>query len=284
MKSLFRGLTRSSVEAGAALPQVFQSFKDNGIKFLPGELVMFAGPPGAGKSALALNYLLGVEDDNLYISSDMAEHLLVWRLLSIKTGETEEQIDAGMKTTEGFDRYSKLLRSVDYMYTDYPARPDAETIASSIMQCMEVLGEPPPIVTLDNLMDVNTGNDNEWAAMRETAQVLKFIAKELDICVIALHHTQTGVSDLSRPVPMSHIMGKISELPATILTVAKRPGELLYAPVKNRHGKADASAKIVLSLDYDETTQRISDPTPKEVYQDYRHYGESYSDWRDRAD
>ena len=242
---------------------------------------MLAGPPGAGKSTLALNYVLRAEVDTLYISSDMPSNLVIKRLLAMKTEQPMDVIDEELKTDQGYAKYSKVIRSIDHLYMDYPARPDAESVAKSIMATMEILGIPPPCVVIDNLMNLHSGHDNEWAGMRELAQVLKFFAKELDIVVIALHHTQTGVSDLSRPVPYSHIMGKISELPATILTLA---GKMLYSPVKNRHGKADASAKIVLPLDYDQERQIITDQK-KEIVLPHNDYNEvpAYQDWRERA-
>lgn len=287
MHKLFRSLSRDRNESGVALPYVFNSFRDNGIKFYPGDFVMIAGPPGAGKSALALNYALRCETEHLYISSDMASSLVIKRSLSIKTGEDPDLIEEEMQTSEGLFKYSKVLQSIDHMYMDYPSRPDAEAVAKSIMSTMEILGVPPPILTVDNLMNLDSGKENEWAGMRELAQVLKFIAKELEIVVFALHHTHTGVADLSSPVPYSHIMGKIAELPATILTIAKRPGQMLFSPVKNRHGKADATANIVVPLDYDEKRQIITDPIPKEVivpqYRQVQYQTASASDWRERA-
>lgn len=284
MHKLFRSLTRNSSEAGVALPFVFESFRDNDIKFFPGDLSMIAGPPGSGKSTLAMNYARKAKKDTLYISSDMPQTLFVKRLLQMELEEELSTVEKNLLTPDGFERYKKTLRSIDHLYMDYPARPDAESVAGSIMETIEILGTPPSLVVVDNLMNLDSGKENEWAGLRELAQVLKYMAKELDVHVQALHHTHIGVPDLSSPVPYSNIMGKIAELPSVILTVAKRPGQLLYAPVKNRYGRADATASIVLPLAYNEKHQIISDKA-KEVYPSYASPIQPvyHQDWRERS-
>lgn len=285
MHALFRSLDRDDGVSGVALPQVWQAFTGAKVKMFPGDLIMWAGPPGSGKSTLALNYMIAAKVPTLYISSDMPPFLVSKRMCSIATQTDQDIVEEELKTPEGRLKYSRVLQDLSHIYVDYPARPDAESIARSQMAFMEIHGTPSPLMIVDNLMNLDSGNDNEWAGLRELSQVLKYFVNELQITIIVLHHTTlSGYSGY--PGPESSIMGKVVELPATILTIASRPGEMLIAPVKNRHGPADDSGKTYVPLAFDGPTQVISDKKPEIQTVSagaYASSGSRQSDWRERA-
>jgi predicted ATP-dependent serine protease len=280
MFPLFRSLERDSGSA-ATLPQVWQAFKANGIRFHPGEVSMWVGPPGAGKSTAALNYILKAKRPTLYVSMDMGPMLVSRRVIAIETDQTLDKVREDMETDEGPARYSGVLQAVDHLYVTYPTRPDADSIAKSVMAFQEIHGLPPEILVIDNLMNLSSNAKDEWTGLRELAQVFHYIAVELSITVLLLHHINMGGLDLSYPAPENAIKGQISELPATILSFAKREALLLCTAVKNRHGKADHTGRNFFQLAYDEPKQIITDyippppepPKPKWVIQPSHDWG-----------
>lgn len=226
---------------------------------------MWVGPPGAGKSTLALNYVLKAKIPTLYVSMDMRPRLVTNRVCAIETNTPVSQVAQEMDTEEGMRKYAEVLQGIDHLYVTFPARPDADGVAKSLMAFQEMHGVPPPLLVIDNLMNMNSGAKDEWTGLRDLSQVFHYFATELDIAVNVLHHINLGGLDLSYPAPENAIKGQISELPATILSFAKRPALLLGCAVKNRHGKADHSGRDYWQLSYDEDRQIISDYVPEPV-------------------
>lgn len=264
MYKLFRSLDRES-KKGGALPSVWPSFAEHGIKFFPSDLVMWAGPPGAGKSAAALNYALKAKLPTLYVSLDMGPRLVANRICAISTGDTVDQVEEAMRTPEGEARYRRVLEDVDHLYVTYPSRPTPEGIAKAQMAFMEIHGVPSSLMVIDNLMNMNSGAKDEWSGLRELSQAFHYFATELGITVLLLHHINVGGIDLSYPAPENYIKGQVSELPASIISFAKQEGKLLASAVKNRHGPADHTGKRYFTLGYDQTRQIISEYVPEVV-------------------
>ncbi|MEU8317131.1 AAA family ATPase [Nonomuraea sp. NPDC048881] len=275
MFKLSRSFQRDS-EHGASLPQVYKAFKD--IHLYRGDVVMMAGPPGAGKSALATNLALSMRVPTLYVSCDMGPTTFLHRAAAIHTTTKLDEVRREP------DRYLKDMEAVDHLYVTYPSRPDAEGIARAQMAFQEIHGLPSDIMVVDNLMNLTSGAKDEWTGLRELSQVMHYLATELQIVVLLLHHLNLGGLDLRYPAPLNAIKGQVTELPAVVLTLAKGDGVLYAAPVKNRHGKADPSGKTYVSLDYSEETQKISDPVPNPTPQPApRKTGLEIPDWFSRA-
>jgi hypothetical protein len=223
---------------------------------------MWAGPPGAGKSTLALNYALASKVRTLYISMDMGKRIVASRICAIKTGTPVNQVLKEMDTPEGLEKYRGVLLAEDHIYVTFPSRPTLEGIAKAQMAFMEIHGVPSDLMIVDNLMNMDAGTDNEYAGFREICQGLHYFSNHLQIVTLALHHINLGGLDLGLPAPETHIKGKVTELPASVVTFAHQPGKLLGAAVKNRHGKADHTGRDYFTLSYDEDTQTIHEYVP----------------------
>lgn len=220
---------------------------------------MWAGPSGAGKSTACLNYVYGAKVPTLYVSCDMPPRLMLSRTAAIHTGTPERVIYEEMETPEGLAKWTAVLDEVDWVYTSYLSRPNGERLARAQMAFMEVHGVPSPLMVVDNLMNLSYKGEDEFKGLRDNLQVLHYLATELGIVVLVLHHINVGGIDLTRPAPIDSIKGKVDQLQATIITLASTPGELSFAVVKNRHGDADPSARTYSVLDFRGETQRVTD-------------------------
>jgi hypothetical protein len=65
--------------------------------------------------------------------------------------------------------------------------------------------------------------------------------------------------DGDKPVPLGGLVNKLSKLPAQILTLYARDGDVFACPVKNRQGKADPSASMQVRLRFDKERMRFTD-------------------------
>lgn len=225
---------------------------------------MIASAPGTGKSSLALNYAVKAKIPTLYVSCDMGRGLVSRRVAAILTGTPVNQVRSEMDTEEGRQKYLDVLSDVEHLYASYPSRPNAEGLVTQLLAFQEFYGLPPELLILDNLMNLNSGQESEWTGLRDLCQVLHWMATEYQICVLALHHLNLGGLDLESPAPINFIKGQVTELPGLVLTLAKG---LKVAAVKNRNGRADSTGKTFFYLDHDEEKQIITDPIPKEAPQ-----------------
>jgi predicted ATP-dependent serine protease len=117
---------------------------------------------------------------------------------------------------------------------------------------VELYGIAPELIVIDNLMNVAAETDNEWAGLRAIMMELHDMARKTEACVLVLHHVseQSEYGSPMMPPPRRAIHGKVSQLPALILTLGYDPsqGLLRIASVKNRFGPHYADASQWASL------------------------------------
>ena len=134
-------------------------------------------------------------------------------------------------------------------------------IADEVEAYLELFGDYPQLLVVDNLMNLVGGNDNEWAAMREAMVAMHHLARTTEACVLVLHHVSENDSKSVYPAPRRAIQGKVSQLPEQILSVSLDPSENEFrvAAVKNRHGKHDASGMTWIPIPVDLSRMRFFD-------------------------
>jgi hypothetical protein len=105
-------------------------------------------------------------------------------------------------------------------------------------------------------MNVAAETDNEWSGLRAIMMELHDMARKTEACVMVLHHVseQSEYGSTTKPPARRSIHGKVSQLPALILTLGYDPNQatLSVAAVKNRFGPhtADASDYAQLLVNY----------------------------------
>lgn len=261
-------LTRTS-RAAAPLPDPFRSLAQSKyhVRFRRGEVVMVAGPPGAGKSMLALAAAINMRVPTLYISADSNESTMAARAAACVTGHPIETVAKTIEIGLWREEYAVRLADVPVRFEYDDTDPTIDDIAHALTAFVEVWGETPHLLVLDNLMNMSTDDANEWQGMRGAVKQLHYIARKSKACVLVLHHTSEQDSGhIESAPPRSAIQGKVSQLPALILTVANRGGELFVGVVKNRHGPADVGAKDPVRMIMDFATCRVYDQTLQEEF------------------
>ena len=242
MRTLSRVATSRTATA-EPLPDVFVPLKDAGIRPRRGTVTMFAGTPGSMKTFMVLYMLAKMSTPALFFSADTDAKTITKRAAAMLTGDSQDQVEAGLRGEDAYYYASKLqaLNKIRWVFESDPTYQDLEL---ETLAFAEAHGRYPEIIVVDNLMNVVGENEDEWGSMRETTKAFKRLVRFTDAALFVLHHMAERRSDNTMPSPRSDLQGKVSQLPEVILSLAfDGISELRVAPVKNRFGPADATAR-----------------------------------------
>ncbi|MAC44611.1 MAG: replicative DNA helicase [Pelagibacteraceae bacterium] len=169
------------------------------------DLVILAGRPSMGKTALATNIAYNVAQ-NIYsrqekssvafFSLEMSSEQLSTRILSEQAHIKSDDIRRGKVTEEEINRYIETSRNIYNLplYIDETPAITISTLSNRARRIKRLFGLNLVVVDYIQLMRSNSNkNDNRVQEISEITQGLKALAKELSVPVLAL-------SQLSRAV------------------------------------------------------------------------------------
>lgn len=244
------------------LPDPYLGLKNSKyeVRFYPGQLVMFAGPPGGGKTMLMLHAVLRMGVSCLYFSADSDERTVACRTASALTGHPLKSVYGAWEFGFFRETYGAVLRSSPVRFEFEPTDPNIADITNALEAYCELHGAYPKILVVDTLTNTEAEGKDEWGGYKQTAKDLHWIARRTRACIFLLCHTSEQNIDhvLSAP-PRSAIQGKISQLPSLIVTLAVAEGEMFLGVVKNRFGVQDPAAKDPVRFVVDLSRVRIDD-------------------------
>lgn len=255
MLNLTRAWRGSNTNA-TPLPDVWKDLAKKQIKFRRGQVCMVAAAPNAGKSMFALIYAVKAKVPTLFFSADTDTPTVMMRAASHLSGHSQLLVEANLNNSRHYyDKYLSDMENIQFVFDSSPSLDDIEL---EVKAYVELYGIPPELIVIDNLMNVVAESDNEWAGLRAIMVEFHDMARKTEACVMVLHHVseQTEYGKTSEPPARRAIHGKVSQLPALILTLNYNYGphnsELQVAVVKNRFGPhmADGSDFVSLFVNY----------------------------------
>jgi len=243
--------------AGAVLPDITPELGRAKIKLRRAQVAMFAAQPNGGKSLLALWYSVMRKIPTLYVSADTDPHSTMWRAAAMLSGRDMDQVETLMEQDPQW--VADTLQGAKHVRFAFDPSPTLSDVDLELQAYKEVMGEPPVLLVVDNLMNVIGGDGaNEWTGMREVMSAMHHFARTTGACVLILHHvSESGQTkteqDPKLPAARRMIQGKVSQLPELIVTIGLDPleGLMRVACVKNRHGFHDATAQTFHTLAVD---------------------------------
>jgi len=252
---LSRAWQSTNVKA-TPLPYVWKSLNstDVNVKFRRGQVCMVAAAPNAGKSMFALVYAIKANIPTLFFSADTDTATVMIRTAAHLSGHSQLTVETNLhKNPRHYQDYLSKMQNIQWVFDSSPSLDDIEM---EIKAYIELYGIAPELIVIDNLMNVAAETDNEWAGLRAIMMELHDMARKTEACVLVLHHVseQSEYGSPTMPPPRRAIHGKVSQLPAIILTLGYDPsqGMLRVAAVKNRFGPhyADASRWATLFTNF----------------------------------
>jgi hypothetical protein len=211
---------------------------------------MVAAAPNAGKSMFALIYAIKANVPTLFFSADTDIATVMMRTAAHISGHNQTLVEENLnKSNHFYDSKFDQVKNIEWVFDSSPSLDDIEL---EIKAYIELYGIPPELIVIDNLMNVAAESDNEWAGLRQIMVELHDMARQTEACVMVLHHVseQSEYGSTTEPPHRRSIHGKVSQLPAMILTLGYEPIQSLLrvAAVKNRFGKHTADGKDYISL------------------------------------
>ena len=255
MLRLSRAWQSTNIKA-TLLPDVWKSLNSTevNVKFRRGQVCMVAAAPNAGKSMFALVYAIKANIPTLFFSADTDTATVMIRTAAHLSGHSQLTVETNLqKNTRHYQEYLSKMQNIQWVFDSSPSLDDIEM---EIKAYIELYGIAPELIVIDNLMNVAAETDNEWAGLRAIMMELHDMARKTEACVLVLHHVseQSEYGSPTMPPPRRAIHGKVSQLPAIILTLGYDPsqGMLRVAAVKNRFGPhyADASRWATLFTNF----------------------------------
>jgi KaiC/GvpD/RAD55 family RecA-like ATPase len=240
------------------VPGNFPSFAERGVALRAGELSVVAGPPGAGKSTLALALAIRSGAPTIYFSADTTEHTMRVRSVMMLTGMNREDAEESMRADRVWA--SQVLQGIRHIAWDTSSAPTLEHIELTLEAFEEARGEPPALVVIDNAGDVAFDSGDEFGSLRTLMRELRWFARSSGSAFCVLHHTTERVTGNPAP-PQSSLHGKIAQVPALVITVVSdaEPGFMGCGIVKNRYGKARTDGSDPVWLRYDPEHMAVTD-------------------------
>lgn len=253
MLNLHRAWAGVTVKA-TPLPDVWKGMSAEKINFRRGQLCMIAAAPNAGKSMFALSYAIKAKVPTLFFSADTDTATVMIRASAALSGHNQLTVENNLNQNPGY--YKKYLEDMTHIQWVFESSPSLDDLELEIKAYLELYGQAPELIIIDNLMNVAAESDNEWAGLRAIMVELHDMARKTQACVLVLHHVSEAseYGSPTMPPPRRAVHGKVSQLPSLLLTLGYDPSQkmLRVAPVKNRFGShtADASHWVTLFVDF----------------------------------
>ena len=257
MRRLDRAVTGLD-RGGATITVPFRSWADYQISIRRGEVSMIAGPPGAGKSTLALSVAVLSGVPTLYASCDTHESTMALRTTAMLTGLAQNEVEARIKDDPSWAA-TVLSSKAGHITWMFDAAPSLSDLADEVALYREIQGDNMRLLVVDNAIDITHESGDEFGSLRSLMRELKWWARDTGAAVLVLHHTSEQYQGSPCP-PRSALHGKIAQIPSLIMTLASpSDGLLAVAPVKNRYGPADPSGQTALWMEYTPSTMQVKD-------------------------
>ena len=232
------------------LPDVWKDLADKQVKFRRGQVCMVAAAPNAGKSMFALVYAVKAKVPTLFFSADTDTTTVMMRVAAHTSGHNQVNVEQRLSSDSHY--YDNNLDKIKHIKWVFDSSPSLDDIELEVKAYVELYGQAPELIIIDNLMNVAAETDNEWAGLRAIMMELHDMARKTEACVLVLHHVseQSEYGSPTEPPARRAIHGKVSQLPALILTLGYNPvsSELKIAAVKNRFGPHAADGKDFAAL------------------------------------
>lgn len=221
-----------------------------GYGIAPGQVSMVAAAPGVGKSAWSTQVALELSLPTLYVQSDTDRWTQTVRALAHLTGHPQayvEQCLEGSYATEELEAAMWHGRHVTWSFDTW----SIDDLKVDLAAYGTVHGQLPKLIVIDNVRNLARDGDSRLDSQEKVLDELHALAGATGAHVMALHHVTGQYHDGDKPIPLSGVENKLTQLPSHVLTLFRKDQHVHMSVVKNRTGKTDASGLLQVRARFD---------------------------------
>jgi hypothetical protein len=145
--------------------------------FKPGELIIFSGDTGMGKTALVQNIVTKAKKDTLFLSLEMSEHLTWRRFVQMATGKSKEWVNNAYLSNDKAS-FKELLRHIKIL----SIQPDLESIKKAVAE------HRPNVLVVDTTEEIQVNYKQGIEKQNAVIEGLRDIAAKNNTIIFAIHH------------------------------------------------------------------------------------------------
>ena len=245
-------LAKSSVGTKLTLP--WRSMNER-VSLRTGELVVVGGAPGGGKSTVAVNMAMKMDYPTLYLAQDSPASVLS-RMASLAIGQETGKTFRALTSNDRLI-IAERLKDIRPTLIFERGAVTLEGIEERIDALEEWLGMAPPIVFIDNLIDMiipgTTHGDNSFYTT--ALPQLKRLANRYNTAFICLHHvTRGGAAEHGKGrkgIGLNDLLYAGEREARHVWGVYNNGDNNLYLQVlKQQDGPADPSGNLQITLQW----------------------------------
>ena len=178
--------------------------------FQKSDLIIIAGRPSTGKTALSLNIILNVIKNSklpvLFFSLEMSKKQIMYRLLSIETNIDQTRLKNGKLYQNDWVKLNKIIKILSKLplFIDDSASLSIQEIRSKIKTIILEQTKVGLIVIdyLQLMQNMNIKNANRVQELSQMTRSLKIIAREFNVPIIVLSQLSRNVENRLNQKPI----------------------------------------------------------------------------------
>ena len=228
----------------------FNALDDMTNGFRQGELFILGARPSMGKSALALQCALNIARNNvsvMFLSIEMSAPMVTQRLLSLMTGINSKRLQN--KVMDEYERRQISSARADLLSTNMFITADNRIDVHKIRAKATRLKREHnlQIIFVDYLQMIEAKGDNRTREIGVISRGLKSIAKELNVCVVALSSLSRAVEKRDDKRPMMSDLRESGDLESDADVVAFLYRPMYYADMSQRMDLDTEEAELIVT-------------------------------------
>ena len=178
--------------------------------FQKSDLIILAGRPSMGKTALALNIGLNIIKQSklpvIFFSLEMSKEQLTYRLLTNETNISGSRLKTGNLYHEDWLKLNQAIKTLSSLplFIDDTSNPSLQDIKAKIKKLIFEQNQIGLIIIdyLQLMQTVNSKIDNRAQELSQITRALKNMAREFNIPIIALSQLSRNVENRVNQKPL----------------------------------------------------------------------------------
>nr|QYB19093.1 DNA-replication helicase subunit [Climaconeis cf. scalaris] len=171
--------------------------------FQKSDLIILAGRPSLGKTALSLNISLNVIKNSklpvLFFSLEMSKEQIIYRLLTMETNINQIRLKSGKLRQRDWIKLNRIIKILSKLpfFIDDSFNLSIQTIRSKIKTIIFEQNQIGLIIIdyLQLMKNSNLNNQNRAQELSQVTRSLKIIAREFNVPIIALSQLSRNVEN-----------------------------------------------------------------------------------------